>query len=55
MLTLDQCEPEDLDDLTVYPSLYAYSAYSEQYDETPIDQLVRKYYCSPDLQGGLKV
>lgn len=44
MLTIDQLEPEDLEDLTVYPSLYAYSAYSARYDETPIDSLVRAYY-----------
>lgn len=44
ILTTDQCEPDDLGDLTVYPSLYAYSAFSERYDDTPLDQLVRTYY-----------
>ena len=44
MLTTDQFEPEDLEDLTVYPSLYAYSAFATRYDDTPIDALVRAYY-----------
>lgn len=44
MLTTDQIEPEDLEDLTMYPSLYAYSAFATRYDETPLDALVRLYY-----------
>ncbi len=44
MLATDQYELEDLEDLTVYPSLYAYSAYAARYDDTPIDALVRAYY-----------
>lgn len=40
----DQLEPDELVDLTVYPSLYAYSAYAARYDDTPIDALVRAYY-----------
>jgi len=48
MLTLDQLDPEDdLEDLTLYPSLYAYSAFCERYDETPIDSLVRLFYLDP--------
>ncbi len=48
MLTLDQLDPEDdLEDLTLYSSLYAYSAFSERYDETPIDSLVRLFYLDP--------
>ena len=41
---------EDIDEsfdamgMTVYPSLYAYSALTERYDETPLDRLVRMYY-----------
>jgi hypothetical protein len=54
MLTIDQCEPEDLNDLTVHPSLYAYSAYCARYDETPLDQLVRQYYCINPLQVALE-
>ena len=51
LLTDDQFEPDDLDGLTVHPSLYAYSAYESRYDETPIDQLVRLYYCRSTLHG----
>ncbi len=48
MLTIDQLDPEDdLEDLTLYSSLYAYSAYCEEYDETPIDLLVRLFYLDP--------
>ena len=49
LLSSDQCEPEDLLDLTVYPSLYAYSAYACRYDDTPIDTLVRAYYLDASL------
>lgn len=41
---------EDIDEsfeamgMTVYPSLYAYSALTERYDETQLDRLVRTYY-----------
>lgn len=44
MLSPDQLEPEDLEDLTVHPSLYAYSTYTTRYDETPLDALIRTYY-----------
>lgn len=54
ILTTDQCEPDDLEDLTVYPSLYAYSAYWSRCDETPLDSLVRQYYCSGHLQRTLE-
>lgn len=47
LLTNDQLEPEDLEDLTLYPSLYAYSAYCDRYDETPVDTLVRLFYLDP--------
>ena len=30
--------------MTLYSSVYAYSALMEKYDETPIDELVRNYY-----------
>jgi hypothetical protein len=54
LLTTDQCEPDDLDDLTVYPSLYAYAALCSRYDETPLDALVRQYYCINPLQAALE-
>ncbi len=54
LLTTDQCEPDDLNDLTVYPSLYAYSALCSRYDETPLDALVRQYYCINPLQAALE-
>jgi len=47
LLTNDQIEPEDLEDLTLYSSFYAYSAYSARYDETPVDTLVRLFYLDP--------
>jgi hypothetical protein len=48
MLTINQLDPDDdLEDLTLYSSLYAYHAYCEQYDETPIDSLVRLFYLDP--------
>lgn len=48
MLTIDQLDPEDdLEDLTLYSSLYAYSAFCDKYDETPIDTLVRLFYLDP--------
>jgi len=48
MFSVEQLDPEDeLEDLTLYSSLYAYSAYCDRYDETPIDVLVRLYYLDP--------
>ncbi len=40
----DQIDDESLSVLTIYPSLYAYCAYTTSYDETPIDELVQMYY-----------
>lgn len=54
ILTAEQCEPDDLDDLTVYPSLYAFSAYWSRCDETSLDLLVRQYYCSGPLQAAFE-
>ena len=43
-------ESQDVVPLTVYPSAYAYSAFSDRYDETPIDNLIRLYYLTlPDF------
>ena len=47
LLTNDQIEPEDLEDLTLYSSFYVYSAYCARYDETPVDTLVRLFYLDP--------
>lgn len=40
----DLIDDESLEVLTIYPSLYAYCAYTTSYDDTPIDELVRMYY-----------
>lgn len=45
-----QIEDESLEVLTIYPSLYAYCAYTTSYDDTPIDDVVRLYYSSRFLQ-----
>jgi hypothetical protein len=52
ILSQDQIEDDYVNELTIYPSLYAYSAFCARYDETPLDRLVRQYYCSQSLQGG---
>lgn len=47
MIILSQEETNELlarEDMTVYPSLHAHLAYSERYDETPLDTMVRAYY-----------
>jgi hypothetical protein len=47
----DQIDDESLSVLTIYPSLYAYCAYTTSYDETPIDELVQLYHRQRCLQG----
>jgi hypothetical protein len=54
ILSQDQIEDDYVSELTIYPSLYAYSAYCARYDETPLDRLVRQYYCSTPLQVALE-
>lgn len=40
----DLIDDESLEVLTIYPSLYAYCAYTTAYDDTPVDELVKSYY-----------
>jgi hypothetical protein len=54
LVSQDQIEDDYVSELTTYPSLYAYSAYCSRYDETPLDALVRQYYCSIPLQAALE-
>lgn len=47
----DQIDDESLSVLTIYPSLYAYSAYTKSYEEAPAEELVQLYHRQRCLQG----
>lgn len=42
--TISTEELDESNSLTLYSSIYAYSALMEKYDETPLDELVQVYY-----------
>ena len=51
LLSQDQIEDDYVRELTVYPSLYAYHAYSTGCVDAPIDALVQTYYLDASQQS----